>query len=77
MNLPEVERADLKAIVNDKVLIADVEGNIHELKEGDKVYLGYLKRIKPDDNEAHFILNKGGIVEKFSLHIRFGEELNP
>jgi hypothetical protein len=76
-NLPEVERADLKAIVNDKVLMADVEGNIHELKEGDKVYLGYLKTIDAETNEAHFILNKGGIVERFSLHIRFGEELNP
>jgi len=76
-NLPEVERADLKAIVNNKVLIADAEGNIHELKEGDKVYLGYLKTIDSDNNEARFILNKGGIVETFSLHIRFGEELNP
>ena len=76
-NLPEVERAELKAIVNDKVLIADVEGNIHELTEGDKVYLGYLKSIDAETNEAHFILNKGGIVEKFSLHIRFGDELNP
>ena len=76
-NLPEVERGDLKAIINDKVLVADVEGNIHELKEGDKVYLGYLKSIDTETNEAHFILNKGGIVERFSLHIRFGEELNP
>jgi hypothetical protein len=74
--LPEVERAELKAILKDKVLIADVEGNIHELIEGDKVYLGYLKSIKPDNNEAEFILNKGGIVEKFSLYLRFGEELH-
>ena len=73
--LPEVERAELKAILKDKVLIADVEGNIHELIEGDKVYLGYLKSINPDNNEAEFILNKGGIVEKFSLYLRFGEEL--
>jgi hypothetical protein len=73
--LPEVERAELKAILKDKVLIADAEGNIHELREGDKVYLGYLKQIDPENNEAEFILNKGGIVEKFSLHLRFGEEL--
>jgi hypothetical protein len=76
-NLPEVERADLKAILKDKVLIADAEGNIHEIKEGDKVYLSYLKSIDTETNEAHFILNKGGIVEKFSLHLRFGEEVNP
>jgi hypothetical protein len=73
-DLPEVERAELKAIVSDKVFIQDAEGNIHELKEGDKVYLGYLKKIKADNNEAEFILNKGGIVERFSLFIRFGEE---
>ncbi len=76
-NLPEVERAELKAIVKDKVFIADAEGIIHELQEGDKVYLGYLKTIDEENNEAHFILNKGGIVEKFSLHIRFGEETKP
>ncbi|MBN2365719.1 MAG: hypothetical protein EH225_06965 [Calditrichaeota bacterium] len=76
-NLPEVERADLKAIVKDKVFIADAEGIIHELKEGDKVYLGYLKTINEANNEANFILNKGGIVEEFSLHIRFGEETKP
>jgi hypothetical protein len=74
--LPEVERAELKAILKDKVLIADADGNIHELREGDKVYLGYLKQIDPENNEAEFILNKGGIVEKFSLHLRFGEELS-
>lgn len=72
--LPEVERAELKAIVDDKILISDSENKIHELKAGDKVYLGYLKRIDGENNEAHFILNKGGIVETFSLHMRFGEE---
>ena len=73
-SLPEVERADLKAIVNDRILLADAEGVIYELKEGDRVYLGYLRRIDADNNEAEFILNKGGIIEKFSLHMRFGEE---
>ncbi len=73
-SLPEVERADLKAIINDRIILADAGGMIHELKEGDRVYLGYLKRIDAENNEAEFILNKGGIVEKFSLHIRFGEE---
>jgi hypothetical protein len=73
-SLPEVERADLKAIVNDRIFLADADGMIHELKEGDRVYLGYLKRIDADNNEAEFILNKGGIIERFSLHIRFGEE---
>lgn len=72
--LPEVERAELKAILKDKVMIADHEGTIHELMEGDKVYLGYLKRIDGENNEVHFVLNKGGIVESFSLQMRFGEE---
>jgi len=73
-SLPEVERADLKAIVNDRILLSDADGVIHDLKEGDRVYLGYLRRIDADNNEAEFILNKGGIVEKFSLYLRFGEE---
>ena len=74
--LPEVERAELKAILKDKILIADHQGKIHELVEGDKVYLGYLRSIDGEYNEANFILNKGGIIEKFSLQMRFGEELN-
>lgn len=74
--LPEVERAELKAILKDKILIADHQGKIHELVEGDKVYLGYLKSIDGEFNEANFILNKGGIIERFSLQMRFGEELN-
>lgn len=72
--LLEVERAELKAMLPDKVMIADKDGKIHELKEGDKVYLGYLKKIDSENNQAHFILNKGGIVEDFELHLRFGEE---
>jgi len=70
----EVERAELKAILPDKIMVADAEGKIHELQEGDKVYLGYLKRIDHENNKAYFVLNKGGIVETFELHIRFGEE---
>ena len=70
----EVERADLKAILPDKILVSDSDGKIHELQEGDKVYLGYLKKIDHENNQAYFVLNKGGIVETFELHIRFGEE---
>lgn len=72
-NLIEIERAELKAIIPDKVLIADFEGKIHSLREGDAVYLGYLTKINSEKNAAEFTLNKGGVYEKFILKLRFEE----
>ena len=57
-----------------KALIADNSGKIHELAEGDRVYLGYLNKINVEKNEVGFVLNKGGIVERFTLKIRFKAE---
>ena len=37
--------------------------------EGDQVYLGYLTEIDYDKNEVHFVLNKGGIIEKVTLEL--------
>ncbi len=70
-NLLEVERAELKAVIPGKALIADVDGKIHALREGDPVYLGYLTQIDPGKNEVRFTLNKGGIVEGFTLKLEF------
>jgi len=70
-DLLEVERAALKAVIPGKALIADVDGKIHALREGDPVYLGYLTQIDTDKNEVHFTLNKGGIVEDFILKLEF------
>ncbi len=71
--LLEVERAELKAVMPNKAMISDNQGKVHILQEGDRVYLGYCSKIKVEKNEVDFILNKGGIVEKFTLNLRFNE----
>ncbi len=71
--LPEVERAELKAVLPNKAMIADNSGKVHVLKEGDPVYLGYVSKIDVEKNEVEFVLNKGGIVERFKLQLRFNE----
>jgi cell division protein FtsL len=71
--LLEVERAELKAVMPDKAMIADKNGKIHVLREGDRVYMGYLSKIDVERNEIEFILNKGGIVDNFKLRLRFSE----
>ena len=70
--LLEVERAELKALFPGKAIIADNQGTIHSLLEGDPVYLGYLLKINQPQNAVEFLLNKGGIVEKFSLKLMLG-----
>lgn len=69
--LLEVEQASLKAIIPGKALIADNGGEIHVLREGDRVYLGYLTRIDTENNLVEFTLNKGGIIEKIVLNLEF------
>ena len=69
--LLEVEQASLKAIIPGKALIADNGGEIHVLREGDRVYLGYLTRIDTENNLVEFTLNKGGIIEKIVLNLGF------
>lgn len=72
-NLIEVERAELRAIIPGKILLADFGGKIHTLKEGDEVYLGYLTKIDTENRRAEFTLNKGGIYEKIILKLKFDE----
>ncbi len=75
-NLLDVSRAELKAVLPGKVMIADNTGKIHVLRVGDEVYLGYLSRILLEKNAAEFVLNKAGIVERTVLHLRFDEKIN-
>ena len=65
--LPDVQAAQLLALIPDGAFISDAQGNSYLLWEGDKVYLGYLTEIDYDKNEVQFILNKGGIIEKLIL----------
>lgn len=69
--LLEVERAELKGILPGRAFIEDHAGKIHEMNDGDKVYLGYVSNIDVENNRVVFILNKGGIIEKIVLKLGF------
>ncbi|MCL5267970.1 MAG: hypothetical protein M1469_07695 [Bacteroidetes bacterium] len=73
LGLVDVERSDLRAVMGDKVFIVDQKGVGHILRVGDEVYLGYLTKIDPSKNEAEFTLNKGGIIDRVVLKVRFGK----
>jgi len=68
-NLLDVQSADLLAIIPEGAFLADSKGTTYLLWEGDQVYLGYLTEIDYDKNLVHFVLNKGGIIEKITLSL--------
>lgn len=69
--LLEVERAELKGILPGRAFIEDHTGKMHELQDGDKVYLGYVSNIDVENNRVVFVLNKGGIIERYVLKLGF------
>jgi hypothetical protein len=71
----EVERSILKAVIPGKAFIIDQNQKSRILGEGDKVYLGYVTRILPNEGKLECLLNKGGVAERFELTIRQGEPL--
>jgi Tfp pilus assembly protein PilO len=71
--LVDVERSDLRAVMSDRIFIVDQKGEAHTLRVGDEVYLGYLTKIDASNNEAEFTLNKGGIIDRQVLKVRFGK----
>ena len=71
-SLVEIERSDLKAVIPGKAFVLDQTNTIRTLAEGDEVYLGYVTRIVPDEGRIECTLNKGGIIEKVELKIRYG-----
>jgi len=66
-DLLDVQSAQLLALIPEGAFIVDSKGTTYLLWEGDKVYLGYLTEIDYDENVVHFVLNKGGIIEKLTL----------
>jgi hypothetical protein len=72
--LVEIERSDLKAVIPGKAFVLDQENTIRTLGEGDEVYLGYVTRIIPEEGRIECTLNKGGIIERVELQIRYGED---
>jgi hypothetical protein len=71
-SLVEIERSDLKAVIPGKAFVLDQTNAIRTLVEGDEVYLGYVTKIVPEEGRLECTLNKGGIIEKVDLKIRYG-----
>ncbi len=69
----EIERSDLKAVIPGKAFIIDQNQKSRVLEEGDKVYLGYVTRILPNQGKIECMLNKGGVAERYELSIRVGQ----
>ncbi len=68
-NLLDVQSAELLALIPEGAFLSNAGGTTYLLWEGDKVYLGYLTEIDYDENVVHFVLNKGGIIEKITLSL--------
>lgn len=68
-DLPDIQDAELLFLYPDGAFIKDAQGNTFLLKEGDQVYLGYVTTINYKNKSVSFILNKGGIVEYYSLSV--------
>jgi hypothetical protein len=71
----EIERSILKAVIPGKAFIIDQFQKSRQLSEGDKVYLGYVTKIIPDQGKIECLLNRGGVAERFELSIRLGEPI--
>lgn len=76
LGLVEIERSDLKAVIPGKAFVLDQDNSIRTLGEGDEVYLGYVTKIIPEDGRIECTLNKGGIIERVELKIRYGTTQN-
>ncbi|MFH1007610.1 MAG: hypothetical protein V1800_08925 [Candidatus Latescibacterota bacterium] len=70
----EVDGATLLAMTSDRVLIRDKSGRETSLREGDRVYLGRLTRIVPEEGRALFTLNEGGVIRSIFLSMGFSGE---
>jgi hypothetical protein len=79
--LPNVEQSTLLAIMKGRAFISDQSNQLIMLSEGDEVYLGYVSKIMPERRQVLFLLNKGGIIERYMLTLRlenqsFGKKRN-
>jgi hypothetical protein len=71
-DLVEIERSELKAVIPGKAFVLDQGNTIRTMQEGDEVYLGYVTKVDPEGGRIECTLNKGGIIEKVALSIRYG-----
>lgn len=69
LGLIDVGSARLKGLTHELAYLEDFQGQLHILRRGMRVYLGWLDRIDILGNRVEFVLNKGGIWERFTLRI--------
>lgn len=70
-DLVEVERSDLKAVIAGKAFVIDQNQRFRTLAPGDEVYLGYVTNLSPNEGKIECTLNKGGIIDKIEMKIRY------
>lgn len=70
-NLVDVEQDSLVSVIGPVAVFRDELG-ARPVREGDRVYLGRITRVDP--NEARIVaeLNKGGIQERVEIHLATG-----
>jgi hypothetical protein len=73
-NLVEIERSDVKAVIPGRAFVLDQNQEFKVLESGDEVYLGYVTRISAEEGKIECTLNKGGIIEKVELKIRYSAD---
>jgi len=69
LGLLEAESAQLKGLTHELAYLEDSQGKLHIMRRGERVYLGWLDKIDIYGNRVEFVLNKGGIWERFTLRI--------
>ena len=74
-DLPDVEKSTLLAVMKGRAFISDQHNQLVMLTEGDEVYLGYVSKIMPERRQVLFLLNKGGIIERYMLTLRFQNKI--
>ncbi len=67
--LLNAESSRIVGITANRVFVIDQDGKVISLKEGDRVYLGYLSAIDINSKTATFNLNKGGIEQVVTLEV--------
>jgi hypothetical protein len=68
-NLTNVRSSRMIGITENRVFLRNQNNRILSLKQGDRVYLGYLSSINLENKTATFTLNVGGIQEVVTLEV--------
>ena len=67
LGLFEVDGARLRGLAHNLAYLVDNKGQMHLLREGDRVFLGEVAKIDIGRNQMEFLMNRGGIWERIAL----------